>query len=96
LCPNEFKKHRQIHPQSGLPGSIKTIEETPMTTASLIAESLRHRETLETARERLSAAPLVAQHYKAIRLPALLAAAARVSERRRVRRSLGSVVAAAT
>ncbi|MGL5446054.1 MAG: hypothetical protein ACRDBL_01955 [Rhabdaerophilum sp.] len=66
-----------------------------MTTASLIAESLRHRETLENVRERLSAAPLVAQYYKAIRLPALAAAAARVSERRRVRRKLGETATSA-
>jgi hypothetical protein len=67
-----------------------------MTTASLIAESLRHHETLEKARERLSAAPLVAQYYSAIRLPALAAAAARIAERRRVRRKLGDTITSAS
>lgn len=57
-----------------------------MPAASLFAESLRHHETIEKARERLSAAPLVAQYYQEIRLPALAAAAARVSERRKLRR----------
>jgi hypothetical protein len=57
-----------------------------MSTVSLFAESLRHHETIEKARERLSAAPLVAQYYQEIRLPALAAAAARVSERRKMRR----------
>jgi hypothetical protein len=66
-----------------------------MTTASLIAESLRHHETIETVRERLSAAQHVAKHYSPIRLPALAAAAARVAERRRVRRRLGDTVTSA-
>jgi hypothetical protein len=63
-----------------------------MTTASLIAESLRHHESIENVRERLSAAPLVARYYPAIRLPALAAAAARIAERRRARRKLGETV----
>jgi hypothetical protein len=57
-----------------------------MNTPSLIVEALRHRETVSAARERLEAQPHVAQHYRAIRLPALAAAAARISERRRGRR----------
>ena len=57
-----------------------------MSAASLLAESLRHRETIDLARQRLNAAAHVAQHYRAISLPALAAAAARVAERRRARR----------
>lgn len=54
-----------------------------MTTVSLISESLRHRESIEALRERLSAAPLVAQYSEAIRLPALAAIAGRAAEPRR-------------
>jgi outer membrane protein TolC len=57
-----------------------------MNTPSLIVEALRNQETVAAARERLEAQPHVAQHYRAIRLPALAAAAARVSQRRRGRR----------
>jgi hypothetical protein len=94
LGQSEIKKRWQITLNPGQPGPEK-IEETIMTTASLIAESLRHRETIETVRERLSAAPVVAKYYNAIRLPALAAAASRVSERRRVRRKLGEAANAA-
>ncbi len=56
-----------------------------MSTASLFAESLRKRETIPLTRERLAAAGHIAKHYRAIRLPALAAAANRVAERRRAR-----------
>ncbi|PPD15312.1 MAG: hypothetical protein CTY25_07105 [Methylobacterium sp.] len=56
-----------------------------MQPASLFAESLRNRETILLARERIAAAGHIASHYRAIRLPALAAAAHRIAERRRAR-----------
>lgn len=56
-----------------------------MSPASLFAESLRNRETIPMTRERLAAAGHIATHYRAIRLPALAAAATRIAERRRAR-----------
>lgn len=54
-----------------------------MPPASLLAEALRHQETLTIARERLAAAAHVATHYRAIRLPALTATTARISAARK-------------
>lgn len=60
--------------------------------ASLFAESLRNRETIPLTRERLAAAGHIATHYRAIRLPALAAAASRVAERRRARERAKEIV----
>ena len=54
-----------------------------MTPASLIAEAVRNQEPIQSTRDRVAAAAHVARHYRAIAMPALAAAAQRISNRRR-------------
>ncbi|HRE19846.1 MAG TPA: hypothetical protein PKW21_02270 [Rhabdaerophilum sp.] len=58
-----------------------------MNPASVLAEAIRNSETVAHARERLAAAEHVANHYRAIALPALAAATLRIANVRKARRT---------